>query len=240
MKVSFTRSWTSTLGKIFSGLREKRFDHEDIAPVFVILKHSLQWRGEFHLYLGPVPDYSLVSSTARWFSMASSVEGQFLFISWRFHWPYLVVQVYELITCFRRANENANKLISVVHICFTLCGIFLVEILCDQLFFDRYVALYRYTCRRIQVVQPCKPDRVLHRYICSSILVAQACKSDRVTETLKNMEMLINEISFTIILNYYFSIICHIWSMNFETRPCKFTGSIILSCLGSVLLITPE
>ena len=29
-------------------------------------------------------------------------------------------------------------------------------------------------------------------------------------ETLKNMEMLTNEISFSIILNYYFAIICHI------------------------------
>ena len=30
------------------------------------------------------------------------------------HSPYLVVQVYELITCVRRANENARNLISVV------------------------------------------------------------------------------------------------------------------------------
>ena len=36
------------------------------------------------------------------------------FISWRVHWPYLVVQVYELITCVRRANENARNLISGV------------------------------------------------------------------------------------------------------------------------------
>ena len=74
----------------FSGLREKRFDHEDIAPVFVILKYSLQWRGEFHLYLGLVPDYLLVNSAARWFLMASapvSKENFYpaFFISWRFH-----------------------------------------------------------------------------------------------------------------------------------------------------------
>ena len=30
------------------------------------------------------------------------------------HWPYLVEQVYELITCVRRANENAGNVISVV------------------------------------------------------------------------------------------------------------------------------
>ena len=37
---------------------------------------------------------------------------QTFFISWRVHWPYLVVQVYELITFVRRANENARNLIS--------------------------------------------------------------------------------------------------------------------------------
>ena len=31
-----------------------------------------------------------------------------------FRSPYLVVQVHELITCVRRANENAGNLISVV------------------------------------------------------------------------------------------------------------------------------
>ena len=49
-----------------------------LALVFVILKHSLQWRGEFHLYLDPVPDYLLVNSAARWFFMAAGVEGKFL------------------------------------------------------------------------------------------------------------------------------------------------------------------
>ena len=46
-----------------------------IALVFVVLKYSLQWRGEFHLYLDPVPEYLL----ARWFLMAAGVEGKFLF-----------------------------------------------------------------------------------------------------------------------------------------------------------------
>jgi len=49
-----------------------------IALVFVILKHSLQWRGEFPLYLGPVPDYLLVNSAPWWFLMAADVEGKFL------------------------------------------------------------------------------------------------------------------------------------------------------------------
>ena len=46
-----------------------------IALVFVILKHSLQWRGEFYLYLGPVPEYLLVNSAARRFLMAAGFEG---------------------------------------------------------------------------------------------------------------------------------------------------------------------
>ena len=95
---------------------EKNFLITIIALVFVILKHSLQWRGEFHLYFGPVPEFLLVNSAARRFSMAASFEGKFLssFLYWCSHWPYLVVQVYELITCVRRANENAGNLISVV------------------------------------------------------------------------------------------------------------------------------
>ena len=117
MKVSFTRSWSSTAGKNFLCMPyEKNVLITIIALVFVILKHSLQWRGEFHLYFGPVPEFLLVNSAARRFSMAASFEGIFLssFLSWCFHWPYLVVQVYELITCFRRANENAGNLISGV------------------------------------------------------------------------------------------------------------------------------
>ena len=95
---------------------EKNFLITIIALVFVILKHSLQWRGEFHLYFGPVPEFLLVNSAAKRFSMAASFEGKFLssFLYSCFHWPYLVVQVYELITCVRRANENAGNLISVV------------------------------------------------------------------------------------------------------------------------------
>ena len=100
-------------GKFSLGNKKKFFI--TIALVFVILKHSLQRRGAFLLYLGPVPvpEYLLVNSAARRFLMAADVEGKF-FIWWRVHWPYLVVQVYELITCVRRANENARNLISVV------------------------------------------------------------------------------------------------------------------------------
>ena len=50
---------------------EKNFLITMIALVFVILKHSLQWRGECHLYLGPVPKYLRVNSAARQFLMAT-------------------------------------------------------------------------------------------------------------------------------------------------------------------------
>ena len=51
-----------------------------IALVFVILKHSLQRRGEFHLDFGPVPEFLLVDSAARRFFllMAADFEGKFL------------------------------------------------------------------------------------------------------------------------------------------------------------------
>ena len=49
-----------------------------IAVVFVILKHSLQWRDEFHLYLGTVSEFLLVNSAARRFSMTAGFEGKFL------------------------------------------------------------------------------------------------------------------------------------------------------------------
>ena len=42
------------------------------------------------------------------------VGGAKLCICCCVHWPYLVVQVYELIACVRRANENAGNVISVV------------------------------------------------------------------------------------------------------------------------------
>ena len=48
-----------------------------MAPVFVILKSSLQRGGEFHLYLGPVPEYLLVNSAAKRLLMAAGVEGKF-------------------------------------------------------------------------------------------------------------------------------------------------------------------
>ena len=48
------------------------------ALAFVIPKHSLQWRGEFSLYLGHVAEYLLVNSAVRWSLMAACVEGKFL------------------------------------------------------------------------------------------------------------------------------------------------------------------
>ena len=73
-----------------------------------------------------MPEFLLVSSAARRFSMAASFEGNFLssFFYWCFHWPYLVVQVYKLITCVRRANENAGNLISRVQF---LINIFILK-----------------------------------------------------------------------------------------------------------------
>ena len=38
-----------------------------IALVFAILKHSLQWRSEFHWDYGPVPEFLLLNSAARGF-----------------------------------------------------------------------------------------------------------------------------------------------------------------------------
>ena len=107
-----------------------------IALVFVILKHSLQWKGEFHLYFGPVAEFLLVNSAARRFSMVASFEGKFLssFLYWCFHWPYLVVQVYELITCVRRANKNAGNLISVVQFLIYIYFLFIFLFFCKQRF----------------------------------------------------------------------------------------------------------
>ena len=45
-----------------------------IALVFVVLKHSLQRRGEIHLYLGPVPEFLLDNAATRRFSMAVGFE----------------------------------------------------------------------------------------------------------------------------------------------------------------------
>ena len=69
------------------------------------------------MYLGPVPEFVLVNSATRRFSMAAGVEGKFLssFLYW--HTSSLTIfgsAVYELIACVRRANENARNLISVV------------------------------------------------------------------------------------------------------------------------------
>ena len=56
-----------------------------IALIFVILKHSLQLRGEFYLYLDPASEYILFdSATRRFFMDVAGVEGKFypaLFIS---------------------------------------------------------------------------------------------------------------------------------------------------------------
>ena len=57
---------------------DKNFLITIIALVFVILKHSLQRRGEFHLYFGPVPEFLLFNSAAGRFSMAAGFEGKFL------------------------------------------------------------------------------------------------------------------------------------------------------------------
>ena len=89
---------------------ERNFLITVIALVFVILKHSLKRRWEFYLYLGPVPEFLLVNG--RWFRKKNFYPD--FFICWRIYWPYLVVQVYELITCVQRANENAGNVISGV------------------------------------------------------------------------------------------------------------------------------
>ena len=76
MKVSFTRSWTST-EKFALGYEKKIFFITMIALVFLIQKHSLQWRGEFNLYFRLVPEFLLVNSAARRCFMAAGF-GKFL------------------------------------------------------------------------------------------------------------------------------------------------------------------
>ena len=117
MKISFTRSWSSRARKIFSALREN-FLITIIALVFVILKHSLQWRGEFLCILVQCQNfYSLIPLLDDFQWPPVSRENFYpAFFHWCFYWPYLVVQVYELITCVTRTNENAGNLISVGHI----------------------------------------------------------------------------------------------------------------------------
>ena len=131
------------------------------------------------------------------------------------HMQLLMVLVHQHLRSFSNLSHlsrNNEQLFEItfgktylIHV-FTGCSVWKFYVM----IFDRYVDLYR--------------------YICSSIEVAQACKPDRVLKALKNKEMLINDISFSISFNCYFSIICHIWSMNFDTPSCKFTGLIILSC----------
>ena len=97
---------------------EKNFLITMIALIFVILQHSLQWTGEFYLYLDPVSEYLLFDSAARRFLMVAGVEGKFLSSSLYLMTCSLIVfgsaWYMGLITCVRRANENARNLISVV------------------------------------------------------------------------------------------------------------------------------
>ena len=116
MEVSFTISWTSTARKIFSGLREKRFDHDDSTSLChsKTLTAMKRW---IPFLCRSSARVSTVNFAARRFLMAAWVEGKFFppfFISWRVHGSYSVRQVYELITCVRRANENARNLMSIV------------------------------------------------------------------------------------------------------------------------------
>ena len=71
MKVSFSRSRTSTAGKISAELEEKRFDHDDSTSLChsKILTAMKRWI-PFVFNLGPVPEFLLVHSAARRFSMA--------------------------------------------------------------------------------------------------------------------------------------------------------------------------
>jgi len=125
MKMSFTRSETTTAWNLFAGYKEKLFGHDDnnawITWNFTSLCHS-----------------KTLTSVKRWIPLIFWFQCQnfywlipllanFLwrlvwrenfystsFIWWCVHWPYLVVQVYELITCIGRANENAWNLIYIV------------------------------------------------------------------------------------------------------------------------------
>ena len=68
------------------------------------------------MYFGRVPEFLLVNSAARrWppvsrgnFYPAFFIDASLTILI------YLIMQVYELITCVRRANENAGNLISGV------------------------------------------------------------------------------------------------------------------------------
>ena len=92
--------------------RRVKNTNEITAPKRLTLTAMKRWIS----FVGPVPEYLLVNSAARWFLMAVWKENCYpaFFTSWRVHWPYLEMQVYELITWVRRANENARNLISGV------------------------------------------------------------------------------------------------------------------------------
>ena len=68
-----------------------------------------------------MPDFPLVHSTARRFLMTAGFKGKFscssLYLLMRSMTLFvLAVQVYELITCARQANENGGNLISIVQL----------------------------------------------------------------------------------------------------------------------------
>ena len=121
MKVGFTRNRTIE----FSQDCKKNFLITMKAPVFAVQKHSLQRRGECRLHLGPMPEFLLVNSTTRRFSMAIGFERKkiikiSLFAACSLTIFGLVVQVYELLTCVQQTNKNTRKLISVVQFLFAL------------------------------------------------------------------------------------------------------------------------
>ena len=107
MKVSFNRSWTLTANKIFSRLREH--EHEDSTDLCnpKTMKRWIPFVFWFHCQ----------NSASRRFLMAVGFDRKLhpaFFICWCDQWSYLLVQVYELITCVRWANENAKSLIFLV------------------------------------------------------------------------------------------------------------------------------
>ena len=76
MKLSLLEAEHQQNGNFSLGY-DRNFLITTIALVFVILKHSLQRRGEFHLFTGPVAEYLLVNSTASRFLMAACVKRKF-------------------------------------------------------------------------------------------------------------------------------------------------------------------
>ena len=120
MKVIFSRSWTSTARKIVSGLREKLFDHDDSTSLChsKTLTAKKRWipfvfRSSARIPTRQIQFRSLLNDF-QWPWVKKNLFIRISLFCWHGHWPYLVVQVYELITCVQLANENAGNLISVV------------------------------------------------------------------------------------------------------------------------------